>query len=78
MILMGCQVFVVCLDIPLLVLAWMDLSKNGTTLVVTGVCHPTIYAVKLKIEFIVLNQLKELVKRDRNVDHPHAFKNLSG
>jgi hypothetical protein len=78
MILIGTQVIVVCLDIPLLVLAWMDLSRNGATLVVLGVCHPTIYAVKLKIEFIVLNQLKALVKRDHNVNHQQAFRNLSG
>src|SRR2546423_3992 len=53
-ILIGCQILVVCLDIPLLVLAWMNLSKHGATLVL-GVCHPTIYAVKLKMELIVLN-----------------------
>jgi hypothetical protein len=45
--------------------------------VVLNVCHPTSYAIKLKIEFIVLNQLKDLVKRDNNAQHPHAFQNLS-
>lgn len=44
----------------------MDLSKNGAMLVALNVCHPTIYAIKLKIEFVVLNLLKELVKRDNN------------
>ena len=71
------QVLVVCLDIPLPVLQWMDFSKNGATLVVLGVCHPTIYDVKPKIEFIVLNWLKELVDRDHHADHQHAFWNLT-
>ncbi len=61
-ILAGAQVFVILLDIPTLVLAWPSPSM-GAGLQILGTTHPAIYAIKLKIELIVLNQLVEIVKQ---------------
>ena len=61
-LLAGAQVFVILLDIPTLVLAWPSPSM-GAGLQILGTTHPAIYAIKLKIELLVLNQLVEIVKQ---------------
>ena len=61
-ILIGAQIFVILLDIPTLVLAWPS-PNMGAGLQILGTTHPAIYAIKLKIELIVLNQLVEIVKQ---------------
>lgn len=51
------QVTVVALDILLTVIDFNDMFTLKCTI------HPFVYSVKLKLEFIVLNQLQQIVKR---------------
>jgi hypothetical protein len=68
-VLIGAQILVILLDIPTLVLAWPSPSM-GATVVILGTLHPTIYAIKLKIEFVVLNQLVEIVRHGIGTTNP--------
>jgi hypothetical protein len=56
-LLVGIQIVVVVLDAVLLTLMY------NQTVVLAAVYHPFSQSIKLKLEFIVLNQLQELVKR---------------
>jgi hypothetical protein len=60
-VLIGAQILVILLDIPTLVLAWPSPSM-GASIIILGTLHPTIYAIKLKIELVVLDQLVEIVR----------------
>ena len=63
------QVVVILLDIPTLVLAWPSPSM-GATVIILGTLHPAIYAIKLKIELVVLNQLLEIVRHGIGTTNP--------
>jgi hypothetical protein len=56
-LLVAVQVTVVALDILLTVIDFNDMFTLKCTI------HPFVYSVKLKLEFIVLNQLQQIVKR---------------
>jgi hypothetical protein len=56
-LLVAVQITVVALDIGLTVLDFDDMFTLKCTV------HPFVYSVKLKLEFIVLNQLQQIVKR---------------
>jgi hypothetical protein len=63
------QILVILLDIPTLVLAWPSPSM-GASVIILGTLHPTIYAIKLKIELMVLNQLVEIVRHGIGTANP--------
>ena len=75
--LIGAQVLVILLDIPTLMLAW-PWAGMGAALQILGTLHPTTYAIKLKIELVVLNQLVEMVNRDFTVQMPGRDLSESG
>ena len=56
-LLVAVQVTVVALDILLTVIDFNDMFTLKCTI------HPFIYSIKLKLEFIVLNQLQQIVKK---------------
>jgi len=60
-VLIGAQIIVIILDVPTLLLAWPSPSM-GAGVIILGTLHPATYAVKLKIELVVLNQLVEIVR----------------
>jgi hypothetical protein len=60
-VLIGAQILVILLDIPTVVLAW-PWPNMGAMVIILGTLHPTIYAIKLKIELVVLNQLVHIVR----------------
>ena len=60
-VLIGAQILVILLDIPALVLVWPSPSM-GAGVIILGTLHPAIYAIKLKIELLVLNQLVNIVR----------------
>lgn len=62
-LLAGLQVLVLLLDVPLLVLQYMDMSGAGASVVIMGALDPAIYAFKLKIELAFLKQLVALVRK---------------
>ena len=63
------QILVILLDIPTLVLAWPSPSM-GAMIIILGTLHPAIYAIKLKIELVVLNQLVEIVRHGIGTTNP--------
>lgn len=56
-LLVGVQITVVALDILLTVIDFNNMFTLKCTI------HPFVYSVKLKLEFIVLNQLQQIVKK---------------
>src|SRR2546423_15100118 len=58
-VLIGAQILVILLDIPTLVLAWPSPSM-GASVIILGTLHPAIYAINLKVELVVLNQLVDI------------------
>lgn len=76
-ILIGAQVLVILLDIPTLMLAWPS-PGFGAAVQILGTLHPTTYAIKLKIELVVLNQLVEMVHPGFTVRMPGRELSESG
>ena len=68
-LLIGAQIIVILLDIPTLMLAWPSPSM-GASVIILGTLHPTIYALKLKIELVVLNQLVKIVRHGIGAANP--------
>ena len=71
-VLIGAQVLVILLDIPTMVLAWPSPSM-GAGVIILATLHPAIYAIKLKIELVVLNQLVEIVRRGIGTANPGRY-----
>ena len=68
-VLIGAQTLVILLDIPTLLLAFPSPSI-GASIIILGTLHPAIYALKLKIELVVLDQLVQIVRRGIRTDIP--------
>lgn len=71
-VLIGAQILVILLDIPALVLAW-PWPNMGAMIIILGTLHPTLYAIKLKIELVVLNQLVQIVRHGIGNNVPATY-----
>jgi hypothetical protein len=71
-VLIGAQIIVILLDAPTLALAWPSPSM-GAGVIILGTLHPTIYAIKLKIELVVLDQLVEIVRHGIGTGVPARY-----
>jgi hypothetical protein len=71
-VLIGAQVLVILLDIPAVVLAW-PWPSMGAMIIILGTLYPTLYAIKLKIELVVLNQLVQIVRHGIGNNIPATY-----
>lgn len=71
-VLIGAQILVILLDIPTVVLAW-PWPNMGAMVIVLGTLHPTLYAIKLKIELVVLDQLVRIVRHGIGNNIPATY-----
>ena len=55
-----------------LVLAW-PWPNMGAMITILGTLHPTLYAIKLKIELVVLNQLVQIVRHGIGNNIPATY-----